>query len=95
MVNYVLDGEADKQSGKTIQETAQDCPGHIDALMIEMRVAGPVRGNWPNYSKLSDTEHHCHIKKGKPTYVAVWREDKEEIRLVEVIYAGTHEKAPY
>jgi hypothetical protein len=29
------------------------------------------------------------------TYVAVWREDKEEIRLVEVVYAGTHEKAPY
>jgi mRNA-degrading endonuclease RelE of RelBE toxin-antitoxin system len=68
---------------------------NIDALMMEMRVAGPVRGNWQNYSKLSDTEHHCHIKKGKPTYVAVWREDKEEIRLVEVIYAGTHEKAPY
>jgi hypothetical protein len=22
-------------------------------------------------------------------------EDKEEIRLVEVVYAGTHEKAPY
>jgi hypothetical protein len=55
----------------------------------------PVRGNWPHYSKLSETKHHCHIKKGKPTYVAVWREDKGQIRLVEVIYAGTHEKAPY
>ena len=68
---------------------------NIDALMIEIRMAEPVRGNWPHYSKLSDTEHHCHVKRGKPTYVAVWREDKEEIRLVEVVYAGTHEKAPY
>ena len=67
----------------------------IDALVIEMRIVGPVRGNWPNYSKLSDTEHHCHVKKGQPTYVVVWREDKGQIRFVEVVYAGTHEKAPY
>ncbi len=35
------------------------------------------------------------LKKGKPTYVAVWVEREDEIRLVEVVYAGTHEKAPY
>lgn len=67
----------------------------VDALMMEIRVGGPVRGNWPHYSKLADTEHHCHVKRGRPTYVAVWREDKREVRLVEVIYAGTHEQAPY
>ena len=67
----------------------------IDALMIEIRIGGPVRGNWPNYSKLSDGEHHCHVRKGRPTYVALWREDKGQVRLVEVIYVGTHEKAPY
>lgn len=64
-------------------------------LTMELETSGPVRGNWPNYSKLSDTEHHCHLKKGNPAYVAVWREVKKEIRLIEVIYAGTHEKAPY
>jgi len=68
---------------------------NIAALVMEIEVSGPVRGNWPNYSKLSDTDHHCHVKKGQPTYVAVWREDKGQIRFVEVIYAGTHEKAPY
>ena len=68
---------------------------NIDALVSEIRIAGLVRGNWPNYSKLSDAEHHCHIKKGKPTYVAVWREDRGRVRVVEVTYAGTHEKAPY
>jgi len=48
-----------------------------------------------NYSKLATNLHHCHLKKGNPTYVAVWREEQNDIRLVEVIYAGTHEKAPY
>jgi len=64
-------------------------------LLREIESSGPVRGNWPNYSKLGDGKHHCHLKKGKPTYVAVWVEREDEIRLVEVVYAGTHEKAPY
>jgi len=64
-------------------------------LMKEIEISGPVRGNWANYSKLGANRHHCHIKKGKPTYVAVWEEQDKEIKLVEVIYAGTHEKAPY
>ena len=64
-------------------------------LLRDIEVTGPVRGDWPNYSKLASGEHHCHLKKGKPTYVAVWREHKGNIRLVEIIYAGTHEKAPY
>ena len=67
----------------------------LDALVAEIELAGPVRGNWPNYGKLGDRLHHCHIKKGKPTYVAVWEEYSGTIRLVEVKYVGTHEKAPY
>ncbi len=53
-----------------------------------------MRGNWPNYSKLGDGRHHCHLKKGNPTYVAVWIEEQDRI-TVEIIYVGTHEKAPY
>ncbi len=64
-------------------------------LLREIESSGPVRGNWPNYSKLGDGKHHCHLKKGQPTYVAVWVEREDEIRLVEVVYAGTHQKAPY
>lgn len=63
-------------------------------LMASIRRGGPVRGDWPNYSKLAPGKHHCHLKKGKPTYVAVWTEDRDNI-TVEIIYAGTHEKAPY
>ena len=74
-------------------------PGRVREVLFqlvrEIERAGPVRGDWTNYSKLSDTEHHCHLKKGSPTYVAIWREVKGKIRLVEVMYAGSHEKAPY
>lgn len=63
-------------------------------LLADIENSGPVRGNWPNYSRLADGRHHCHLKRGKPTYVAVWSNDKEKV-TVEVIYVGTHEKAPY
>jgi mRNA-degrading endonuclease RelE of RelBE toxin-antitoxin system len=64
-------------------------------LAREIEYFGPVRGDWPNYSKLSENEHHCHLKKGTPTYVAVWKEIDKKIKLVEIVYAGSHEKAPY
>lgn len=67
----------------------------LDALIIDIRATGPVRGDWPHYSKLSDGAHHCHLKKGQPTYVAVWRVQDNEIHIVEFTYVGTHEKAPY
>jgi hypothetical protein len=68
----------------------------MELLIAEIEQCGPVRGNWPNYSKLPNNRHHCHIKKGKPTYVAVWEDiGKNKIKLVEIIYVGTHEKAPY
>jgi mRNA-degrading endonuclease RelE of RelBE toxin-antitoxin system len=67
----------------------------MDHLAAEIETLGPVRGNWKNYSKLGDRKHHCHIKTGKPTYVAVWEEVNNVIKLVEVQYVGSHEKAPY
>jgi mRNA-degrading endonuclease RelE of RelBE toxin-antitoxin system len=64
-------------------------------LLTDIEDSGPVRGDWPNYSKLGHGRHHCHIRKGRPTYVAVWEENNEKVKLVEVTYVGTHEKAPY
>jgi mRNA-degrading endonuclease RelE of RelBE toxin-antitoxin system len=63
-------------------------------LIADIELNGPVRGTWPNYSKLPDNRHHCHLKKGNPTFVAVWEEDKQII-TVEIVYVGTHENAPY
>jgi hypothetical protein len=56
---------------------------------------GPVRGTWPNYGKLSQIRHHCHLKKGHPTYVAVWEVRDRQVQIIEVLYVGTHENAPY
>jgi hypothetical protein len=64
-------------------------------LVKEIGMHGPIRGNWPNYSALGGGRHHCHLKKGRPTYVACWAVQDKSVRLVEVYYAGTHEKAPY
>jgi len=62
-------------------------------LFAEIRQSGPVRGNWPNYGKLGSNLHHCHLKKGRPTYVVVWVERSRG--EIEVTYVGTHENAPY
>lgn len=65
------------------------------ALALELKALGPVRSDWPNYGKIQGTEqcHHCHIKKGHPTYVAVWKVRGEHD--LEVTYIGTHENADY
>lgn len=66
----------------------------LDLLVDDLQAGGPVRGDWPNYGKLANFRHHCHLKKGRPTYVAVW-EVIAEARLIRIVYVGTHEKAPY
>jgi mRNA-degrading endonuclease RelE of RelBE toxin-antitoxin system len=82
---------AEKQKAKLTKPVRQI----LYALIHDIEAAGPVRGDWPNYGKLSDGKHHCHLKKGNPTYVAVWQVEDGKIKLVEVTYVGTHEKAPY
>jgi len=64
-------------------------------LMKELEIRGPNRGNWDNYGALTGERFHCHIKKGRPTYVAVWEITSRKERRIEVIYVGTHEGAPY
>lgn len=67
----------------------------LRALVSEMQVGGPVRGNWKNYGKLGDGRHYCHLKSGQPTYVVCWEVVGIKMKIIEVYYVGTHEKAPY
>lgn len=70
----------------------------FQTLLMELEISGPMRPNWPNYGKLKvkkKSYHHCHLKKGKPTYVAIWEVIDRERRLLEVTYVGSHEQAPY
>lgn len=64
------------------------------ALMTDLEKSGPPV-NWPHYSKLGEHSHHCHLKRGRPTYVACWAVINKKEKIIEVYYAGTHEKAPY
>jgi hypothetical protein len=67
----------------------------IDFLVIELEEKGPIRSDWPNYGKLSTGYYHCHLKKGRPTFVACWVVMSEKQKHIEVFYVGTHENAPY
>ena len=87
----IISRMAEKQKGKLSKPVCQI----LYALMHDIEIGGPVRGDWPNYGKLANGRHHCHLKKGNPTYVAVWEVRDKKVKLVEVIYVGTHEKAPY
>lgn len=78
-----------------------DQPKHIieamRSLVRDIGELGPLRYNWKNFGKLKGAEclYHCHLKKGHPTYVACWEVKDKKVKIVEVYYVGTHEKAPY
>ena len=63
---------------------------------------GNPGSQWPNYKKFkgmkgqrkNDDWRHCHLQKGKPTYVCCWKVF-EDTQRIEVYYVGTHENAPY
>lgn len=68
-------------------------------LIKGIRESGPARPEMRHYGKLRGTGkrevHHCHLNKGRPTYVAVWEVSDRTVRLVEITYVGSHEDAPY
>jgi hypothetical protein len=86
-------------TSKRLERQIQRLPARVrdslQVLVAELQQAGPVRGNWPNYSSLGGGRQHCHLKKGRSTYVAVWRVVNPHPREMEILYVGTHEKAPY
>ena len=85
----------EEKPGNALTKLPASIKAALTILIREMEIKGPIRGNWPNYGRLGFYRHHCHIKQGHPTYVAVWEVLDNEIKLIEVTYAGTHEKAPY
>ena len=87
----VVSKKVQKQFGK-LPPKIQDI---VLTLIKDLEFYGPVRGRWPHFGWLEKIKaYHCHLKKGHPTYVACWKVDKRSSR-VEVVYVGTHEKAPY
>jgi mRNA-degrading endonuclease RelE of RelBE toxin-antitoxin system len=80
---------------KKVERGVGDLPERIQdkfwVLAKELRLLGPIRSNWPNFSKLGSTTYHCHLSN---EWVACWRWEKATINI-EVYYAGSREDAPY
>lgn len=74
----------------------------FEVLIEDLQEHGPEQKDWPNFGPLKgqkgqkkgDMRYRCHLKRGRPTYVACWHVVGKSIEI-EVYYAGTHEKAPY
>jgi len=82
---------------KSLLELPTSVSDGLRILIKEMEELGPLRYAWKNFSKLRNMEssYHCHLKSGRPTYVACWEVTNKKIKIIEVYYVGTHEKAPY
>jgi mRNA-degrading endonuclease RelE of RelBE toxin-antitoxin system len=81
-----------KKAAKGLIKLPKSIREAVEALVVDIRISGPVRGDWPNYSKLSDGSHHCHLNY---SYVAVWVVIDNTVKIVEGTYAGSRENAPY
>jgi mRNA-degrading endonuclease RelE of RelBE toxin-antitoxin system len=91
-VNFTA--RAAKQKAKLPARIAE----RLDVLRAEIEQKGPIQLKMAHFGKLKGKTgevFHCHLNKGRPTYVAVWKVEDRTILLVEVTYVGTHENAPY
>ena len=89
--------EYSNKAFRSTQKLPTDIQEIFYTLKTEIEVDGPYRINWPNYGKLRSQgeRYHCHLQRGKPTYVACWEIIDKINKRLEIYYVGTHEKAPY
>ena len=76
---------------KSIAKMPQPIQRKMANLVEDMRDKRPFRSDWPNYSKLSTNQYHCHLSH---SWVACWSHERNTV-LIEVYYAGSRENAPY
>ena len=60
-------------------------------LAGDLAVQGPMPKGWPNLSKLTGDNYHCHLEY---RWVACWRYENGSF-VIEVYYVGSREGAPY
>ena len=80
---------------KRVLKQVKDLPDFIQkklaVLVDDLREKGPIRAEWPNFSKLDKDEYHCPLAH---KWVVCWRCENKSI-IIEVYYAGSRENAPY
>ncbi len=88
-----------RKAAKQIRKLPNNIKSALLLLVRDLEANGPkTSGTWKNYGKLkgvAGNKYHCHIVKGKPTYVCCWEVTDKQLKILEVYYVGTHEKAPY
>jgi hypothetical protein len=100
MWTILYSGPAKRALKKGRKILSQDALDAMDMLHLDLEMFGPSQTGWPNYGKLKNQgkgvdRRHCHLLKGRPTFVACWEVKNTKNKILEVYYVGTHEKAPY
>ena len=87
------------RTAKQIKKLPVNIQASVLLLIKDLQKNGPSASkSWKNYGKLKGFQEdirHCHLSKGRPTYVCCWEVVDKKIKIIEVCYVGTHEKAPY
>lgn len=89
-----------KNAAKKAKKLPEKAKYTFRLLWKDLETHGSVQISWPSYGKLKGAKNrwHCHLKKGRPTYVVCWRLKtglENEKKEIEIYYAWTHEDAPY
>jgi len=80
-----------KKALKRISRMPAPIQQRMVLLADDFRDRGPIRTEWPHFSKIGENKFHCHLGY---KWVACWRW-KEGSIVIEVYYAGSRENAPY
>lgn len=80
-----------KKTAKRFNLLPKNAAENLSRLLDDLRDKGPVRPEYPNYSKLGPAKHHCHLAR---KWVACWS-CIENLMEIEVYYVGSRESAPY
>ena len=80
---------------KKVLKSIEEMPVHIQKILAnlldDLCARGPIRKDWPNFSKIGENTYHCHLAR---KWVACWQCEKKS-NLIEVYYAGSRENVPY
>ena len=76
---------------RSVQKLPEQIQKKLANLVEDLRDKGPIRGEWPNFSKLESDRYHCHLSY---RWVACWYCEQDSM-TIEVYYAGSRENAPY
>jgi hypothetical protein len=87
------------RAAKQVEKLSEEVLAALRLLVEDLCTQGAAVPEWPNYGKLygrlSQDKRHCHLIKGRPTWVCCWQVVDKNVKIMEIYYIGTHENAPY